>query len=60
MRGDQMITEVKVELFHWTKHEIFFTVNNVDFLFEDEVSQREYDMGSKLWDAFKKSKEATK
>lgn len=49
-----MSKNVSVELYHKTSHEVMMDINGESFIFEDSVSQREYDLGARIWDAVKK------
>ena len=46
-----MTAMIEVELFHKTKHEICLSIGGHMLLFHDYISQREYDLGSRIWDA---------
>lgn len=43
------------ELCHRTSHEVCLSIAGVMFIFHDYVSQREYDIGTRIWDAIKKT-----
>ena len=46
-----MTAMIETELFHKTKHEICLSIGGQVLLFHDYISQREYDLGSRIWDA---------
>ena len=49
---------VGAELFHKTKHEVCFAIGGRVFVFSDLVSEREYDLGCRMWTAIDASLKA--
>lgn len=49
---------IGAELFHKTEHEVCLSIGGQMFIFHDSISQREYDLGDRLWNAIDTSLKA--